>query len=196
MKDPYQVLGVSRNASQEDIKKAYRELAKKYHPDNYVNTPLQDVANEKMQEINEAYDAIISGAASNGYDNYRSEPNSSYDSVYISRLIDSNRLDDAEYLLGQTPVSARDARWYYLMGRVCFARGWYDRASSYFATAHNMEPNNAEFAESFERMQDRQDGGFRTSKRSGTSDALSCCCDLLCLDSICECFGGDCIPCC
>jgi len=58
MRDPYSVLGVSQNASDQEIKKAYRELARKYHPDNYVNTPLADLAEEKMKEVNEAYEAI------------------------------------------------------------------------------------------------------------------------------------------
>ena len=58
MNDPYSVLGVSSNASDEEIKRAYRELARKYHPDNYQNNPLADLAEEKMKEINEAYDAI------------------------------------------------------------------------------------------------------------------------------------------
>lgn len=56
MTDPYKVLGVSPNASDDEIKTAYRQLAKKYHPDNYVNNPLSDLAEEKMREINEAYD--------------------------------------------------------------------------------------------------------------------------------------------
>ena len=58
MRDPYSVLGVDQNASDEEIKNAYRELARKYHPDNYQNNPLADLAEEKMKEINEAYDAI------------------------------------------------------------------------------------------------------------------------------------------
>ena len=56
--DPYKVLGISPNASDDEVKKAYRELARKYHPDNYVNNPLADLAQEKMKEINEAYDMI------------------------------------------------------------------------------------------------------------------------------------------
>ena len=59
MTDPYKVLGVSPNATDEQVKSAYRELAKKYHPDNYANNPLADLAQEKMQEINQAYDTIM-----------------------------------------------------------------------------------------------------------------------------------------
>ena len=58
MTDPYQVLNVSPDASDEEVKKAYRELARKYHPDNYHDNPLADLAQEKMKEINAAYDTI------------------------------------------------------------------------------------------------------------------------------------------
>lgn len=71
MTDPYKVLGISPNATDEQVKAAYRELAKKYHPDNYANNPLSDLAEEKMQEINQAYDAIVAqrraGGQSGGY---------------------------------------------------------------------------------------------------------------------------------
>ena len=59
MRDPYEVLGISPNATDDEVKTAYRNLARKYHPDNYTNNPLSDLAQEKMQEINEAYDTIV-----------------------------------------------------------------------------------------------------------------------------------------
>ena len=58
MSDPYKVLGISSSASDDEVKDAYRKLARKYHPDNYVNNPLSDLATEKMKEINEAYDEV------------------------------------------------------------------------------------------------------------------------------------------
>ena len=56
--DPYKILGVAPDATDEQIKAAYRDLARKYHPDNYANNPLADLAQEKMKQINEAYDTI------------------------------------------------------------------------------------------------------------------------------------------
>ena len=64
--DPYKVLGVSPDADEETIKKAYKELVKKYHPDKYVNNPLADLAAEKMKEINQAYDMIMKKQTSGG----------------------------------------------------------------------------------------------------------------------------------
>ena len=68
MRDPYQVLGVPSTATDDEVKKAYRDLARKYHPDNYHDNPLADLAQERMKEINEAYETIQSQrkAARNG----------------------------------------------------------------------------------------------------------------------------------
>ncbi len=72
-RDPYDVLGVRRGANQDEIKRAYRELVKKYHPDNYKNHPLENLAKEKMQEINEAYDTLTSGNTQRSSDNYQDQ---------------------------------------------------------------------------------------------------------------------------
>jgi len=61
-RNPYEVLGLKPGATEEEIKAAYRELVKKYHPDRYMDNPLNDLAEEKMREINEAYETLMGGA--------------------------------------------------------------------------------------------------------------------------------------
>lgn len=198
MRDPYEVLGVPRSATQEQVKAAYRELAKKYHPDNYADSPLADVANEKMQEINEAYDAIISGAfgasggSSRSYGGYNSYSQ-------VKDYMRLGKLDAAEQILENMAPNTRDAQWYYLKGQINYQRGWTDQAYTYFNTAHNMDPSNMEYAHAYENINNQRTGGFRTSRVHNTGsdcDACSLCQGLLCADCCCECFGGDLIPCC
>lgn len=152
--DPYRVLGVSRDADEETIKKAYRELVKKYHPDKYVNTPMAEVANEKMKEINEAYDMITKGTANqqySGYGGYHQDYSQvSYQSVRV--LLNIGRIADAERMLNQLP---KNAEWHFLYGMLCMRRGWYDRAVENIQTAINMDPNNIEYRSVFENIRNR-----------------------------------------
>ena len=60
MNDPYQILNIPPTATDEEVKRAYRDLARKYHPDNYHDNPLADLAQERMKEINEAYETVQS----------------------------------------------------------------------------------------------------------------------------------------
>ena len=200
MKDPYSVLGVARNASDDEIKNAYRELARKYHPDNYGDNPLSDLAAEKMKEINDAYDSIMNerkgGYSSGGSQSgYNSSSASSFPEV--RSLINQNRLEQAQEVLDGVPPHMRDAEWYFLNGTVLYRRGWFDNAYTSFATACRMNPNNPEYQTAFRNAQ-RQSGNQYNPYRSygGGMNTCDCCTNLLCADCCCECMGGDLIPCC
>ena len=220
MTDPYQVLGVSPSATDEQIKSAYRELARKYHPDNYVNNPLADLAQEKMKEINEAYDQIqrqrkqqqqsYSGQASanRGYSNagysrqsYSGQGRSQF--ADIRQLLNSNRLSEAEELLEGIPQQRRDAEWYYLRGRVFYVHGWLDQAYSYYTRAVQMNPGHAEYQTAlnqlmWQRNTGRPSGGYGDYRnvQSGGMSGCDMCSGLICADCCCECMGGDLISCC
>ena len=206
MKNPYEILGVSENASDEEIKKAYRKLAKQYHPDNYNDNPLKDLADEKMKEINEAYDMIqklrSSGNKGGGFNNSSSGYSGNGgqgENVFtrIRRLISAGRIDEAEVLLNG--ISERTAEWHFLMSLVLYRKGWLQDARNEVNIACQMDPYNQEYRS----FQQRMSGGAYSSPYSGmnTNTAGGCtgcdvCQALLCADCCCECMGGDCIRCC
>lgn len=202
MNDPYVVLGVNRNATDEEIKKAYRELARKYHPDNYADNPLSDLAHEKMQEINEAYDAIMNSRRSGGNSggSYSgSSHNAGGEFAHIRQLVFSGRLEEAQELLDGIPVARRTAEWYFLNGSVLYKRGWFEGAYSSFSTAHRMEPNNPEYREAFNRVSHqsgRQYSPYNSPSNMGGCVSCDPCTTLCVADCCCEMCGGDLIPCC
>ncbi len=202
MKDPYTVLGISRNATDEEVKAAYRTLAKKYHPDAYADNPLSDLAAEKMQEINEAYDKIINSRRHGGRSSKGGFNSGSGNFNDVRSLIEQGRVNEAQEILDGTPVERRDAEWYFLNGTVLYRRGWFENAYTSFATACRMDPSNPEYREAFARMQNNRSGFTHNPYRSSANmggrnvDACSVCEALWCADCCCECMGGDLIRCC
>jgi len=193
MKDPYEVLGVSRTASDSEIKSAYRELVKKYHPDNYANNPLADLASEKMKEINEAYDAITrsrsgsSGGYQGGQSGYQSHGSGSYSGgnyAQVRSYINANQLDAAESLLNT--AANRDAEWYYLKGQIAYRRGWLDEARQNYQTACAMVPNNYEYQNALRAVQGTYSPYRQTNyQNNGMDAACDICNTLLCLHCLC-----------
>ncbi len=202
-KNPYVVLGVSENATDEQIKTAYRELAKKYHPDNYQDSPLRDLANEKMQEINDAYDEI-QHMRKEGRRYSQSTGAASGNSVRtnypdVRNYINSGRLDDAQTILNGVPATKRDAEWYFLQGMINYRRGWTDQAYTYFRTACNMDPGNAEFNQIFNQVNNQRNytsPEYNRTYGAGGCNSCDMCTALCCADACCECMGGDLCLCC
>ena len=194
--DPYKVLGVTPQTSDDDVKRAYRELARKYHPDNYINNPLADLAEARMKEINEAYDAITKQRAGRGsgggyqtsyqqQGSYQRQSRSSGGASVYARArqaINLGDLSQAEQLLQSVP--GQDAEWHFLMGSIAYRKGWLDEAMQNYNLAVQMEPGNMEYRQALNMMQ-RGGQAYRPYGNSGGMDSLDCCTTMLCLNCLC-----------
>ena len=182
MTDPYKVLNIAPTASDDEVRHAYRELARKYHPDNYHDNPLADLAQEKMKEINEAYEQIqkqrksgaayASSSASSSAQSY-SYGGAAYSDASASPLmqrvrmaINSGSISMAERLLNEAPE--HDAEWNFLMGVVCTRRGWMDEAKRYLETACRMDPGNEEYRQALQMLQNTASYRPAGYRRGGT----------------------------
>ncbi len=203
MKTPYEILGVSPNASDDEIKKAYRSLARKYHPDKYRDSDLADLANEKMKEINAAYEEIQkerAGGKSSSGSSYNGNPGgSSADSRFaeVRRLINNNNLQKAENILRSMSNADQNAEWHFLMGCVLYKRGYFLDAQRMFDRACGLDPYNSEYRNARDQILAQTQGygsGYRQT--TNTDQACNCCSNLICADCCCEMMGGDLIRCC
>lgn len=200
--NPYEVLGVREGASDEEIKAAYKELVKKYHPDKYVDNPLADLAEKKMAEINEAYDILMkrgssssgsgAGYSGNSYGGNTYGGATSSDFMQIRRDIDMGNLDSAEAALNG--ISTRNAEWFFLKGVVSSRRGWYDDAVSNLQTACSMEPTNQEYQRHYASIANRGNV-FRNQAQGRGYNSMGnddMCCQALqcyiCADCCCDCI--------
>ena len=222
MNDPYQVLGVSESATDAEVKKAYLALARKYHPDNYHDNPLADLAQEKMKEINAAYEQInkMRGSSRGGgqssssasYGGYSGNYSGGYGYGYggggaaqqsgssvlqqVRIAINSGDLSRAEALLAN--YADHNAEWNFLRGAVCYRRGWLDEARRYYETAVQMDPGNREYRQALEFMDAAgrsaysPDGAFGTELCGSGSLCQQLCCTYL-LCNGCGLFGFRCL---
>ena len=188
--DPYKVLGVSRDASDDEIKRAYRKLAKKYHPD--VNPGDQEAA-RKMQEINAAYEQIknpqkTSGSGTgSGYGGYNPYGNSQQTGDAYQQAayqyIRFRRYQEALNALNNS--TTRDARWYYLSSLANYGLGNRVTALEHIRKAVSMDPDNYEYLQTLNRMENggetyrQQAGNYRTWGSGRSSCPALCICYLL-----------------
>ena len=194
MDDPYQILGVSRDATDEQIKQAYRRLAKKYHPD--LN-PGDEEAAKKMQQINAAYEKIknpekntTSGQGGyGGYDpfgGYRQYSQNESRDQYQQSAWQYIRFGDYQSALNVLQnCTNRDARWYYLSALANDGLGNQVTALEHIRRAVSMEPDNYEYLAALERIQhgDRayrqRAGQFRGFTLGGSPCTGMCLCYLM-----------------
>jgi molecular chaperone DnaJ len=210
VKNPYEVLGIKEGSSEEEIKKAYRELVKKYHPDQYQNNPLSKLAEEKLREVNEAYDYLMKNAT-HGYDSRQRNGSggnstgwsgqSSQNSDFYNQVkshINTGNIQVAEDMLDRN--GNRTAAWFYLKGLIFARKGWYDEAYTHIQRAVAMDPTNYEYRSALNSMNNANNAYRSNSYNRGYStnnvDFCQICQALWCADCCCECAGGDLISCC
>ena len=219
-KNPYEVLGVSPNASDDEVKKAYRELTRKYHPDANVNNPLADLAEEKFKEVQEAYDMIMkqreqggsysygnnnsyqqNGANQSGYSygyGYQQNTGSGhFQAVYT--YLNARQYRQALNILAGIPN--RTAEWYYLSAVANSGIGNNIVARDHAGQAVNMNPTNPQYQQLLNQLEwngqryqshPYTQGYGNRNNSCGTGDM---CCDLWIADTLCECMGGDLCSC-
>ena len=208
--DPYSVLGISTNASEDEVKRAYRELSRKYHPDSYANNPLAELAEEKFKEVQEAYNQIMKerergySSSSYGSNNYGSSSGYGQNGAdgdtpelrEVNVMLSMRRYREA--LNALATISNRNARWYYYSAVANAGMGNNIQAMNHAKTAYNMDPSNREYANLLDRLQypnQRYQTMGNGYGRQQNYDMGNFCCDLWCADSLCECMGGDLCSC-
>lgn len=201
--NPYETLGISPQASNDEVKKAYREMSRKYHPDSYVDNPLADLAEEKFKEVQEAYDQIMR-EREGGFAGHSSYEKSSSDAYReegqlqkAADMVRERRYQDALWVLSGIP--AKTARWHYYSAAAHYGLGNNMQALRDIQTAVDMEPNNMEYRSLLKQLQWNsqryQARSYGTGRGSNLPTTGNCCCDLWIADSCCECMGGDLCSC-
>lgn len=212
VQDPYKVLGVSPDASDEEIKKAYRDLTKKYHPD--LN-PGDEQAAQKMNDVNAAYDAIKNGTAQqqsyggaagaqqaygpygwtgfNGFNPYtwyqeqarRSQPTERSEYTAARNFIRNRMYKEALTALSGVPAAERDGRWYYLSGVAKMYQGSKIAALEDARRAVQLDPDCVEYQKLVQQLESGGDfyNNYSTEYRSGLN--MDRMCMTLCASQLC-----------
>lgn len=216
MTDPYAVLGVSRNASDEEIKKAYRALSRKYHPDSNINNPRADLAEKKFKEIQEAYNQIQkekdggysseSGYAGSGnpYSDFMGGFggfggfSGDYANGYTERKQYSTQMQACinyirngyykEALNVLSGISNKDADWYYYSAIANSGIGNNVTALEHAQRAASMEPSNMDYQSLVRRLQ--SGGSWYQQRGTGYGRVFGggsgLCCTMLAANVICN----------
>lgn len=183
MSDPYKVLGVSPNASDEEIKKAYRKLSRMYHPDANINNPNKDRAEEKFKDVQQAYEQIIKEKerkTSGNYQGYYSNAGrESVEMQAVYNFLNSRQYKEALNVL--EGISERDARWYYCSAIANAGVGNNILALDNAKRAAALEPTNLEYVNLVRQLEYGGQWYQNMGRNYGEPvlNAGNCCCEML-----------------
>lgn len=205
MQSPYEVLGVRENSNDEEIKIAYKQLAKKYHPDKYLDNPLSDLAEEKFKTINIAYDQLMKSGRNTSNSRQKNQQyggsssyssNSNFEFSTIRQYIQTRKFIEADRLLNES--TNRNAEWYFLKGINSMNLGQFQNGYDCLGRAVQLDPTNLEYRQAYDQIKNKSTGYRNMSNSKGYNQLNVCnlCVNLICADCLCECLGGNLIGCC
>ncbi len=194
--DPYQILGISPNASDDEVKHAYRTLSKKYHPDANINSEHQAEYTEKFKQVQNAYKTIMDNRKK-GFTNQTYGQNSQTSYQYhgneqeafqdVGAYINAGRYQDALNILEQ--IRTRNSLWFYYSALAMNGIGNNATALEYAQTAAQMEPGNLQYIFLVQQLQ-AGSGQYRQTQQTYTSpyaNMANCCYSLLMLNIFMNC---------
>lgn len=206
--EAYRKLGLTQGATEEQVKAAYKQLAQRYNPDVYDAGPLRDDAKAHMDEVNGAFDAVMSalrmapraggaasGAAGGAED---AETHRSAQFMQIRQLINTGDVETALAQLNTISGGAESAEWNFLVGSAYYYKGWLSDAQRYFEAAYRLAPDNREYEAALNNLNRGARGGMYGNPYEGQSGGMQgagcSCCDMctamMCMDMCCNCGRG------
>ena len=211
--DPYKVLGVSRDASDDEVKKAYRNLSRKYHPDANINNPNKEQAEEMFKNVQAAYDQIMKerqqGASFGGYGGrtYGSSGNGGFgtggadvppEMQAAVNYIRSGHPQEAMNALLQIDERDRNGLWYFLASVSSQGMGNMVNAKNFISRAIALEPGNLQYRQFAQRLESVENGagswsswydtmGQGYGSRPYAGSDRSWCLDMILLNVACNC---------
>lgn len=209
--DAYRILGLQPGADEDQVKAAYRALAQKYNPELYEAGPLRQDAEEKMDEINQAFDSIMAQLRGATTPQNTQQPDSAHqadgeqntpkgDLAEIRRLLGQGQVDQALARLNAIPGGVHNAEWNFLMGSAYYYKGWLGEALRFFEEACRLAPSNREYAAALHNLKSSANGQmpgnpYATHPGGAQASAMNCsCCDMctfmICMDACCGCGRG------
>ena len=222
-KDPFIVLGVSENVSQDELYRAYKDKRALYEDKRFEPGDVGADACAKLEEIETAYN--------DARDILRSRPYTKEEDIFAEdvtgsgsdnldeaeRAVKENRMEDAQKILDN--CTSRSARWHYIQSAIFYRKNWHSDALKQLEFACNMEPGNAKYAEAKRSLEtqmkahtsEKENSFYNETEKNGEKvysgpdsayttrrgfSVCDCCSSLICADCCCECMGGDLISCC
>lgn len=167
--DPYKVLGVAPGASDDEIKKAYRKLIRKYHPDANVNNPNKEAAAKRFAEVQEAYEVLMKSRQNGGFNgtgySYSnrggadSTENGDNEKRAAMNYINAGYYEQALNALKGVEESYRDGSWYYLAAAASAGLGRWADARTYIDRAVTIDPSNLQYRQLQRQIERGASGG-------------------------------------